>query len=42
MIFYIADIDQILEDTVELEKDLTHLTIKHYEIDLLLEETKDW
>lgn len=38
-----TDIDKLLEATIELEEDISHLIINsHYEIDLLLEKTEDW
>lgn len=37
-----ADIDALLEATTGLDGDINHLTIDHYEIDLLLEVTEDW
>lgn len=37
-----TDIDKLLESTVELDEDIRHLILNHYEIDLLLDRTEDW
>lgn len=37
-----ADIDELLESTIELDEDIKHLIISNYEIDLLLEKTENW
>ncbi|WP_257985185.1 hypothetical protein [Bacillus sp. T33-2] len=39
---YVADIDQLLEDTVEIAENEQCYSIGFIEIDHLLENTRDW